>query len=156
VILHTGTVNLGIIKFIHIYKYNGCHDKHYFVLGEVKHLHRNYMQALQNKATFFNMPPLWRTRSSKQQAPQRKKRQRGYWSWIWQWHCQYKLFINTTFHNTDTSQSHDHHEDNNDTNNDCENTTIISNKPQFTPKGMSTLTKMVTLNKTYIEMILEL
>jgi len=90
----------------------------------------NYLQSPPYTTTTPNMIPWWRIRSAKQQAPQRKRRETEATN-----HDSDDEVANTSdsannsFHNVDTSKSHDSDQHGNDTNEDCKNTTSISTQP---------------------------
>ena len=76
-ILHMGTINIGLGKFVQIYiNAIAVMINITLFLVEEKHIHTNYMQSLPSTTTFSNMQPLQRTRLAKQQAPQRKRKHR--------------------------------------------------------------------------------
>jgi len=76
------------------------------------------------------MPPWWRIKSAKQQAPQRKRRETEATN-----HDSDDEVANTsdscniTFHNVDTTESHDSDEHGNDSDDDCNNTNSNSMQP---------------------------
>jgi len=112
-----------------------------------------YIQSLPNTTTSFQHATLMENKISKTRSTTKeKKRDRGYH------HDSDDVVANTsdshnnTFQNVDTTKSHDSDEHGNDTNDDCNNTNSNSMQPS---NKIMTFPIMLTLDKTYIRIILE-
>jgi len=90
------------------------------------------MQSLPNTTMFSNMPSQWRTRTAKQQAPQRKRRGREATNQDSDDEIANTSYSpNNTFHNVDTSYSCDSDEHGIDSDEDSKNMKSNSTSTDF-------------------------